>query len=343
MKKKLRKILLIVFLLFPHFIIPVTADKEGYYYIKAEIPENQVDRNKSYFDLLVEPGQIQTLYVQVLNISNKAIEVVASINNAATNTNGTIMYTVHGIKDDSMVFSIEDIATIKESKFILDANSSTFLEIELNVPIEAFQGTILGGICVQAEYVEKEEVVNNSSSIQIENKLTYVIGLQLREDLSTTVIPNINYLSTKPLLHNISSAVGIRIQNSEPIIMKGVIVEAEIYKANSDKVLYQFHGNAVEIAPNSAFDIAVVWGNERLQAGTYRLKLRVQYEKHQWTWEEEFIIERDKIGEINEQAVNIDRSFPTWIYYLLGIIICLIIVVLAFILGQKSAGKKRRN
>ena len=336
MKRKSVRILLGIFLVLVGFILPIHANEESNYFVRAELPENQINQNKSYFDLLVKPGTKQILVVRVFNTSDESIDVKAKITNAATNTNGTIMYTTEGIEDSSMVISIEDIAQLKTDSLTIEAQSSSIFEIELALPDKKFRGVLLGGIVIEADTATKSKADNEQNSIQIENKLTYVIGLKLQEDLDTVVVPNINYLGTDVLLHDISTAVGIRLQNSEAIIMKGVQVNAEIYRKGSKTVLYEYHNAAVEIAPNSAFDVAVVWGNEKLQEGTYRLKLRVQYKDYDWEWDEEFEIEFEKAAAVNQEAINIKVKVPNWIYFFIGTLLVIVLFVTAFSLGRVS-------
>lgn len=343
MKKKLIGLLIAIFILLNIFMINTSAANESYFNVRAEIPENQINQNNSYFDLLVEPGQEQTLIVTVNNTSNEPIEVTVDVNNAATNTNGTIMYTTHGIKDESMKVSIEDIARVEENQFVLAAHESKAVEIKLNLPEQEFKVTILGGVVVQAIPESHKNTEDQEDGIQIQNRLTYVVGLQLRQDLETEVQPNMNYLGTEAIQHDISSAVGIHLQNSEAVIMKNVQVDAEIYKSNSQTILHEYHNGVVEIAPNSAFDVAVVWGNEKLQPGTYRLKLRIQFEEHIWEWDEEFVIEAEDADNSNEGAINIDHSLPNWIYYVIGGLSLLILLFLVFLLGRRSKEKENKR
>ena len=340
MKRKLGGMLVCMPLLLFAFTMHLQANKESNYYVRAELPENQINKNNSYFDLLVEPGTEQTLVVHVFNTSDESIAVKAMITNAATNTNGTIMYTTRGIKDSSMAISIEDVARLKEDTMVVEPQSSSVFEIQLVLPEKKFQGVLLGGIVVETAYLEESSTSEEQNSIKIENKLTYVIGLKLQEDLHTVVVPNINYLGTKELLHDISSAVGIHLQNSEAIIMKGVQVDAEIYRKTSNKILYEYHNNAVEIAPNSSFDVAVIWGNEKLKEGTYRLKLCVQFEEYVWEWNEDFRIDSKKANVINEEAINIKFSLPTWVHHGIRGFLALVLFMSAFLLGRVN-GKKR--
>lgn len=46
----------------------------------AVIPENQIDKNQTYFDLKMQPGQKQTIQVQMKNDTNKEVVVESFAN-----------------------------------------------------------------------------------------------------------------------------------------------------------------------------------------------------------------------------------------------------------------------
>lgn len=60
--------------------------------VTAVIPENQIDKNQTYFDLKMQPGQKQTIQVQMKNDTNKEVVVESFANTAITNSNGITDY-----------------------------------------------------------------------------------------------------------------------------------------------------------------------------------------------------------------------------------------------------------
>ncbi|PGQ04814.1 cell surface protein, partial [Bacillus thuringiensis] len=62
--KKIMSFLLAVAICITVFNVKVEA-AEMKFAVTAVIPENQVDKNQTYFDLKMEPGQKQTLQVQM--------------------------------------------------------------------------------------------------------------------------------------------------------------------------------------------------------------------------------------------------------------------------------------
>ena len=103
LKKLQKKILaqllfiMVMIVLMPLGIIPAlrvqaaAGQTDGIgYYVRAVLPDNQISNNLSYFDLRMQPGQSQTLEVEVVNESDKVITVDLAAVSASTNRNGII-------------------------------------------------------------------------------------------------------------------------------------------------------------------------------------------------------------------------------------------------------------
>ncbi len=113
--------------------------------VTAVIPENQIDKNQSYFDLKMKPGQKQTLQVQMKNDTDKDVIVETYANTAITNSNGIVDYSTKNPKFDSTLkFPFSKIAKVqKETK--IPAKSTVTLDVNVEMPNEPFDGVILGG------------------------------------------------------------------------------------------------------------------------------------------------------------------------------------------------------
>ena len=108
MKKKF--LIICIFICSTLFIsTKVDAASMGYS-VKANIPENQIDKDKSYFDLKMKPNEEQAITLTVSNSSEEKIELNIVPNNAKTNQNGVIDYSEENLKkDNSQVYSLTDI------------------------------------------------------------------------------------------------------------------------------------------------------------------------------------------------------------------------------------------
>lgn len=295
------------------------------FYVTAVIPENQIDNRQTYFDLLTEPNQKQTLEIKVTNSKSEDITIITELNSASTGRNGLIVYTDPDIRDENLKTSITDIAQLREKTITIPADSSSSVYIDIAMPEEAVYGTILGGITFTEQEQEDEELNSETDSgVSIKNKITYVIGLKVTES-NDTVTPDFELVSINPTLINYKPAVSVKVRNTEPLIVKDMEVNAEIFTAGEEtsKSLYNLSLKNSEMAPTSTGDFIIDWENTEFTAGTYRLKMAIIYGERQWTWDENFTIEDKQASEINSGAIDVNPPAVTtirsiWIYILIG-------------------------
>lgn len=82
------------------------------YSVKANLPENQRNKEHTYFDLLMEPKQKQTISITFENHSEKPIELEVNYNTAQTNDNGVIDYKgTKERKDSSLKYELKELIT----------------------------------------------------------------------------------------------------------------------------------------------------------------------------------------------------------------------------------------
>ncbi|CRH21032.1 conserved hypothetical protein [Carnobacterium maltaromaticum] len=181
--------------------------------------------------------------------------------------------------------------------------------------------------------------------MQIKNKYSYVIGLQLREN-TNEVKPVMELNEIKPALLNYRTAVTVNLQNTEATIMKEVSVDAKVMKKGTTKVLHETKKEGLSMAPNSNFDFPINWDNQSLDAGTYRLQLIAQSGEDKWEFDKEFTISAKDSTDLNKEAVELEKTEPNWILIIsvvAGITIFLILVIGFFIYRhqKKKAAEKR--
>lgn len=63
--------------------------------------------------------------------------------------------------------------------------------------------------------------------------------------------------------------------------------------------------------------------------------------KYKWVFDRNFNINRAEASNVNKKA-NIERNW-TWLWILLGALLVLLIFLLAFFIGRRSANKKKAN
>lgn len=79
------------------------------YSVNPILPENQVKKGVSYFDLLLEPDKQQTLEVELENLTEKKQTIKVLISSAVTNASGVVDYSPTNLPlDASLKYNIKD-------------------------------------------------------------------------------------------------------------------------------------------------------------------------------------------------------------------------------------------
>lgn len=325
---KMRKLYsLIVILLIGGLISPIIGRAEGSmaYSAKANIPENQINKTLTYFDLKMEPGQEQEITLTVSNSSDKQTTIILSPNIATTNQNGVIDYSQTKGKLDSTLKTPLSSVISKEQEVTLAPNETKQVPFTLKMPDKSFNGLLLGGF-----YVTKKEEAEDSKeaekNVQIKNNYSYVIGIQLRESLEE-VKPQLKMNQIKPALLNYRTAVTVNLQNTEATIIKEFDVHAKVRKKGNGTVLHEATKTEMSMAPNSNFDFPISWDNQSLEPGTYTLDMTAKSGENQWTFEEDFTISAKESKTLNTDAVELEKKAPNWTLIILSVIAAMTLLI----------------
>jgi hypothetical protein len=321
LKEQIGRVILLLVIVIGFFPSLIYADERVDFSVKAVLPKNQLDTGKSYFDLRMKPGQIQVIEVILYNNHPKEeLLIEATINNATTNQNGLIVYDEEKDIDASLKTPVSEIVKFEEEEITIAAGESKTIKATISMPEEEFEGILLGGLHFQKVLQEEQA----TEGVSIQNQYAYVIGLQLSEN-DQLVKPELKFLSVESKLVNYRTAVQARIQNSQPVLMENIKVNAEVYK-DKDSEPYKTSASEIKMAPNSTIDYTIDWENERLQAGNYLLKLKMDDGTDQWEWEEPFTI-GDEVKAINKEAVEVEAAnHQSW--YLIGLAGSLLVILL---------------
>lgn len=344
-------ILLAVFILFSGLLpFNAMAETNTGFSIRARIPENQIDKNKTYFDLRMNPADVQVIEVDIMNASNSDIEVSVDAISASTNSNGIIDYRTKGIRDDTMLVPFSEIATLSDSTLQVDANSTKTISATIRMPEETYDGVVLGGIVVtkkpEAERNSMDETGEKDEGIKIQNIFSYVIGVVLRET-DVEVYPEYELAHVEAGQSNHQTAIIFDIRNKEAAIAKNIDIQGEIFpKDNPEKILQEFSSTDVEMAPNSVMPLSVLWEEGRISPGTYGTNVKLTYNEETWVFENEFQVDGDEAVFLNDSNVNkARRAFPRWAIVLiivLAILLFALVVFVVFLLKRKKNEEKTK-
>lgn len=339
--KKLYLILISIFLctMFPVQAFAASGGEVGYS-IKAVMPENQIDKSKSYFDLRMVPNQEQTIEIIVINTSDKEGRFSVSVNQAYTNEQGFIDYSDNDIEpDESMEYKVSDIIEV-QNEVIVPANDSVKVPINIKMPEEEFDGQILSAIGVEKELDDSEK---NSSGIK--NKYGYVLGLKLTET-DTEINRELNLKDIKSGVKFNKPSIIATLQNPTMDAYGHLKYEAKVVNKSKNKVFAEIsYDNDMELAPNSNYEFAIKLDDDKkIESGDYILELQVSDAKgNQWDFNEEFSISNKEAKESNDLVIRNNMKMPLWAIILIVILIILFILQFIWIFFLKKRKREEEN
>lgn len=324
-KKKLGLAVFIGSLIGVFYLKEVRAEEEAMFErvgftVRTKLPDNQIDKSNSYFYLKTTPGLKQTVEIEVINTSQIKRQIQAELNTAMTNSNGVIDYAVNEAESDtSLSEPITEIATIRNKVIEVEAGKKESLFIDLVLPAHSFTGIILGGITFSE--AENQSSESNGKGVSMASQYAYTVGMMLTEG-DELLDDNLNLLGVEAGVIEGRKAIQATIQNDQAKIVRGVAIEAELFKKGSTTVLREQSQSEIELAPNSSFPFSLLWGKQPLESGSYVLKMHAKTDDDQWEWDEAFEVTADDAKKANQVAVD-KVILPMWLKYTTVILIAL--------------------
>ncbi len=335
MKKRLISVISSIFVILMMFT-STSFSAELNFSVHTVIPENQIDKTKTYYNLLVTPNSEQVLKIVLKNTTDKDRVINISINSATTNTNGVIDYGQNDIKRDSTLkYDMSDIISVP-SEITVPRHGEYTLEMEVKTPIEVFEGVLAGGIQLE----EKDSDVDNNKQSVITNKYNYVVGVLLFENKDQVIEPDLKMNKVMATQDNARNVISSNIQNIMPAYINNMSVRTKIYKKDdvNKNAIYSSSSEKMQMAPNSNFNYLTRLEGKKLKPGVYILNFVASSEKNKWEFNKEFVIKGDVANKLNSSDVSIEDGI-NWIYILIGVLvfaIILLVVLLIVILKKKK-------
>lgn len=341
MKKK-SKLFVLIFILnaiaFFNQAAIVFANDDLTFDVKAQLPENQVNTEIIHYDLRMEPSMQQALALEITNKLDQEQVFQLEINDATTNNVGKIDYTRRADKerDSTLKIALSDIATV-QSEITVPAHKTITTHIRLSMPNELFDGMILGGVRV----IKKDPALQDSQERTVATyDNSYTLAIMLTET-DLTVEPELNLLKVYPSQEKGKNVVTATIQNTKAINAEQITYTAEVFKKNSNKLLYQAQAVNYRMAPNSNFDFCIDWESQPFKAGKYRLHMIAESLKtdQKWDWVQEFEITSAEAKKLNRSATDLKKD-GTLLLIMIG---CGLIAVVAGLLLVILISRRKRN
>ena len=317
-------------------------EKRAGFTVQAVLPENQINDRVSFYHLLVQPEQKQTIEVKIMNNSEKNQTYKVEVINAATNRNGLITYDERDKKpDESMKLPIANVAKPKNKEVSVEAFSEGKAEVDIQVPSDTFSGILLGGIRISLKSDETEE---ESKGMSVKNTYGYAIGLVLTEQDSAPIYgeTELKLQKLQPEIDYGSKVLEASIQNPHPEAMQNLTAEGKIVRKKQKKALADNKLENVKIAPNSVFPFQVDWGMQEVSAGEYTFIGKIKGETKTWNFEQDFTITREMAQKMNKQTA-FRICIPSWwttSFYVLGTLTAVVTAWLVIRLVKRKKGRE---
>ncbi|WP_348921585.1 DUF916 and DUF3324 domain-containing protein [Enterococcus rotai] len=285
-------------------------------------PENQVDREVGYYDLLMKAGETQTIRLKVKNTSNQAMNVKVQINSAKTNGNGVIEYGPSELKKDaSLKYDLAEILRGPD-EIVIPANSSEVIAFDLIMPANHFEGYIAGGI--QLKPIIKEEQSKTEQNT-IVNTFAFLIGVLLHESDIDKVTPDLKLNGTSLKLKEGNYTLFVNLSNIKGIFLENMTATIRINEKGKTRNLFELTKSNLRMAPNSMIDLPVFLSDKEITAGEYTANIQITTENGwNWTWVKNFTLSKVTAQKIKQptqkkNARNLDAKWFMAIIMLLTI------------------------
>ena len=331
-----KKLFLLIPLIGSFGIQHVSADNSDQvgFSVSANLPDNQINTQNTFFDLKINPNQKETISVTVFNSSDGTIRIKNEIHDAYTSQTGIIDYVKNaGNYDKTIKYPLSNVTSQVSNRIIdIPAHSSQKVSATITMPdTKQFNGVILGGW-----YFSKvNDITKNlkNRNVSITNDYSYVIGLKYT--VGHEIKPKIVLNNVYPGLYNSYGAVLLNIQNPTPAIVSNLNYSINIYKIGSEKVFLSKKMTNGSIAPNSNFNFPIIYGNKTISPGKYVAKVVVENKKYRWALSKKFTITKQEVNRINKESMDshVNNNF---FYMIIGLLI-LIMTYLIYRLSRYRA------
>lgn len=281
------------------------------YTVESIIPENQVDKNYTFFYLKTIPEQSQTIEVKVTSTQKDPVTVTVAVHDAVSSSIGEIDYAQPKPKlDKSLTNPITSFVKVKDGvKKVTVANfEEKIVGFEITPPKEAYPGVKLGSIRFLREAEESD-----TKQTGLVPEFARVIAVMLTEDEEDFDHGAELHLKKVDLtLFNGRKIIAANIQNDQPKVLQEMTIKGKVTRKGEKEVLVEQEQSNFAVAPNSNFDFQLPLGIERFTPGTYIFTGEATGDDRTWKWNEEFTVGKKQADNINDETV-FKVNVPAWV------------------------------
>lgn len=310
--------------------------------VESVIPENQVDKEQTYYYLKLLPEQKQTIQVKVISTKKEPVTVGVAVHDAISSSIGAIDYAAVTPKlDASLKNPLTNLVKIKDGiKEVTVQNfEEKIIEYEITMPKAPFSGVKLGSL----RFVKKaEESTKKQTGLAAE--YARVIALMVTENEDKESFHHGAELHLKSVRLDIASGrkvIAAKIQNDQPKVLKDMTVKGSVRKKGETTILAAHEMDNYSVAPNSNFDFTIPLGLDRFLPGTYVFTGEAKGDGRTWKWEKEFTVGRKIAEEVNNKNVYTTKV-PDWVPWAAALLILSLIGLLVYLTYRKRSWHERK-
>lgn len=357
----MKKIILSVFTFICLFLITGHVKANQFQFsVIPEFPENQVQKNLNYYNLLMKAGQKQMIHVDLANQTDKKVTINIGISSSTTNINGTVEYSPNNIQaDKSLKYNLKDLLKGPE-QVVLEAHQARAVEFQVVMAASDFTGIIAGGLTFKQDEKELEENLSKNKGVTVNNEYQFVIGFLMQQKMEQ-VAPVLDLNNVFAGQTDARNSVLAHFENSAATFLKNMTVDAKITPKDGQEVLYQLKKDQMSMAPNSSFNLPLMLAGKRFLARNYTYTADVYAQKdstgkysygkdatgapqryaYHWKFSRDFSITNQEAITLNAKDVSVSRD-NTWLYWLIGVFLILLALML-FLLMKKRRRKEENS
>ena len=316
------------------------------YTVQAVMPASQIDKtNASYFDMQLQPGQTESLTVNLANTSDKTITVDVNKGTAGTQLGGVVDYVASTGFDKTLAAKIGDGIEVTD-KVTLAPKETKAVTAKVTMPTVPTNGIYVGGLKFTEEGQDSDS--GSENGMHISGLFSYAVAILARNttsnnDAADALTPNGVRLVSKSGISSIATNIinpKAALLNRLEIVGRVVDPSGQVYMSQTKKMM--------QMAPNSNFDFMMTSKGEEIKAGKYLAKYTAfwsQDENGQYadakgtrfdytkTWEQEVTVTADQAKKFNaaDKAIQANNSIPVWVWIIGGILLLLILIIIFLI------------
>lgn len=348
---KHKSLLLGIFAIVLACLIPVNLTKADEqvtpkftYQVEALLPENQINKDVTYFDLTVKPNTTQEFRLKLSNSGDTAIKLKIKPTTALTTQNGTIDYSGMDLPHTSNAPALFEEILSPEQEIDLPAKSSKEVKFEGKIPEKIFKGVILGGFYVQEVVKEEDSSATEQNGVKIKNRFSRIIGAVLRES-EEKVSKEFSLGKTKLDTYGGFFSVIPTLENKAPAIVPSYRLEGKIENSKGESVM-SFMKDKFSMAPNSAYKIPQQIKELDFEPGKYKLSMMVYSKdsKDSWKLTDDFEVKASEREKVLEQTIGYEKKNHTdyMPMIMIGLFVtALLVAVIVGLIWKMKQGKKK--